>query len=107
MDTSSLLLGAAFAVLGAGRLALAGRDSRVCLVTLPAIGAVVTGAGLMIIALLGPLPQHPTVGAVAVVAMMGVGLILLIARPILSRLGRWRWFRYHAGNIFQEEGGQS
>lgn len=75
MDTPSLLLGAAFALLGAGRLALAGRGSRVCLVTLPAIGAVVTGAGL----------------------------ILLIARPILSQLGRSRWFRYHMGNIFRQK----
>lgn len=90
MDTSSLLLGAAFALLGVGRLALADRGSWVCLASLQAIGAVLTGGGLMIIGLSGPLPQHPTVGAVAVVAMMGVGLILLIARPILSWLGRLR-----------------
>ena len=48
----------------------------------------VIGVGVMIAALLGPPPQHPTVGAVAVLAMIGVGLILLATRPTLSRLGR-------------------
>ena len=54
---------------------------------------VLTGVGVMIIALLGSLPQHPTPGAVAVVAMTGVGLILAVAGAVLSRLGRSRRLR--------------
>ena len=49
---------------------------------------VLTGVGVMILALVGPLPQHPTPGAVALVAMTGAGLILAVAGAVLSRLGR-------------------
>jgi hypothetical protein len=87
VDISSLLFGAAFALLGVGRLALADWDSRIGPVALQGAGMVLSGVGVMIIALLGPLPEHPTVGAVAVVAMAGVGLVLAVAGAALSRLG--------------------
>jgi hypothetical protein len=53
VDISSLLFGAAFALLGVVRLALAGRDSRIGPVALQGAGMVLTGVGVMIIAVAG------------------------------------------------------
>lgn len=96
MDISSLVAGAAFALLGVCRVALAGRDPRAVLPALQGAGMVLTGTGVVILALTGPLPARPTPGAVALVAMTGAGLILAAAGMALSRLGRRRWFRRRA-----------
>jgi hypothetical protein len=104
MDTPTLLAGAGGLLLGAWKAFLSDRSARVGLATLQGAGMMLLGAAVMIAAVMGPLPQHPTVAFVAVMVVLGVGLILTVTGLILSRLDRSRRFRYRAGSIPRQKG---
>ena len=92
MNTSYLVAGILFILLGVGGFALAQHCVR-------AAGLLFVGVGAVVGAVDGPVQGHATAGGVATVVLFGIGIVVIIAGGFILRQIRTLQTRHHGGKF--------